>query len=55
MKNDYITSLATPSVEKVFETREANAEYEQWLDERQSEWQEREDNWDRTIAYADSL
>lgn len=47
--------MTRTSCEEVFETREAVAEYEQWLDARQSEWQEREDDWDRTIARADSL
>ena len=46
MKNDYITSLAQISCEEQF-TEDLSREYEQWLDEREEEWQ-------RTMDYADN-
>jgi len=47
MNNDYITSLAQVSCEEQF-TEEVSREYEQWLDEREQEWE-------RTMAYADTV
>ena len=46
MNNDYITSLAQVSCEEQF-TEDLSREYEQWLDEREEEWQ-------RTMDYADN-
>ena len=48
MKNDYITSLAQVSCEELFFSEFVFVrEYEQWLDEREEEWK-------RTIEYADN-
>ena len=52
---DHLTSLAQPSCEEVFDTPEFQAEYELWLDERQQEFDEREDAWQATFAYAKFL
>ena len=46
MNDDYITSLAQVSCEEQF-TEDLSREYEQWLDEREQEWE-------RTMAYADN-
>mgnify|MGYP003116326636 CR=1 FL=1 len=46
MENDYITSLAQVSCEEQF-TEDFSREYEQWIDEREQEWE-------RTMAYADN-
>tara|TARA_Y100000004_G_scaffold22079_1_gene22486 strand:- start:34 stop:177 length:144 start_codon:yes stop_codon:yes gene_type:complete len=47
MDNDYITSLAQVSCEEQF-TEDLNREYQQRIDEREQEWE-------RTMAYADNL
>ena len=48
MNNDYITSLAQVSCkELLFSEFVFVREYEQWLDEREEEWK-------RTIEYADN-
>ena len=48
MENDHITSLAQVSCEELFFSEFVFVrEYEQWLDEREEEWK-------RTIEYADN-
>ena len=47
MENDHITSLAQVSCEELLFTEYFSREYEQWLDEREEEWQ-------RTMDYADN-
>ena len=48
MENDHITSLAQVSCEELFFSEYVFVrEYEQWLDEREEEWK-------RTIEYADN-